>query len=421
MAGKGKFHYGFLIVASCIACCFGPCALTFSCAGIFYAPVSEYLGVGKGVFAIYMTILCLSMTVSLPFMGKLIDKRDARVVLSVAACLVGAGLIAMSFYDQVWQFYISGALMGCGDSALLYLATPTLINRWFKKRNGFFIGLSMAFTGVGGIVFNMVGGSLIASGPEGWRMGYLVFGIIALVLALPFTAFVIRSYPADKGLLPYGYEESQTNSGEATQLAAPTGVSASVAMRSPVFYAIAIVAGFIGFDTVIYQFIPSYAVSLEGIAPTVAAMAATLASAAMLGQTLGKIALGGINDKGVLLGLSVGVISGIIGLVLMWLVPSQVVVMMIGAFVFGIYYASATVQMPILTASVFGQREYSSIYSRISMVSSLGAAFAATIWGFIIDATGFSLVFIIGIALAILVWLLGAYAIKAGKKFEWTE
>lgn len=415
-AGKSGFFYGYLIVASCIAFCIGPSALAFSCAGIFYTPVSESLGVSRGVFAIYMTVLCLSMTIALPFIGRLMEKKDMRVILSIAVAFVGCGIMSMSFFNEVWQFYIAGAFIGIGEAALLYLATPTLVNRWFSQRNGFFIGLCMAFTGIGGVIFNMVGGWLIAD--FGWRTGYLVFGILALVIALPFALFVVRSRPSDKGLLPYGADAAGKREDKAAPAA--TGVSASVAMKSPVFYALALLAGLIGFDTVIYQFLPSYASSLAPSFPEVAAIAATLASAAMLGQAVGKVTLGAVNDKSVFGGLSFGVGCGVVGMVLMLVFPSQVALMLVGGFAFGVFYATATVQVPLMTSASFGTREYSSIYSRISMVSSLAAAFAATIWGFLSEAIGFEMVFVIGIALAVLVWLLGVYVLRGSKKLVHT-
>lgn len=209
--GKKSF-FPYLVVATGIVGCFAPCALALSCAGIYFTPVSEALGVGRGVFALYLTIMLLSTTFSLPFLGKLMESKDLRVVLSAAVILIGVPLICMSFFNQVWQFYIAGAFMGVGLAVLLILAVPTLVNRWFRKNVGFFIGLCMAFTGIGGVVFNLVGGALIASGPDGWRMGYLVFGVIALVLALPFTLFCVRSYPSDMGLDPVGAEEADRKS-----------------------------------------------------------------------------------------------------------------------------------------------------------------------------------------------------------------
>lgn len=58
---KTKFHYAYLIVASCIAITCLPCALVLSCAGIFFTPVSEYFGVARAEFTLYFSILNLSL------------------------------------------------------------------------------------------------------------------------------------------------------------------------------------------------------------------------------------------------------------------------------------------------------------------------------------------------------------------------
>lgn len=415
--GKKSF-FPYLVVATGIIGCFAPCSLALSCAGIYFTPVSEALGVGRGVFALYLTIMLIATTIALPFEGKLMETKDLRVVLSAAVVLIGVPLICMSFFNAVWQFYVAGAFMGVGLAALLVLSVPTLINRWFRKNVGFYIGLCMAFTGIGGVVFNLVGGSFIASGPEGWRMGYLAFGIITLVLALPFTLFCVRSFPSDKGLEPVGLAEVEVDAAGAP---VESGVTASVAMRTGAFFLVAIFAGLINLAINLYQYLPSYASSLTQF-PDVVAISATLASAAMLGQAVGKVVLGIINDKvSIYAGLFVSTGCGALGIVVMWLVPGSVPAMLAGGFAFGVFYASSTVLAPLLVRTIFGTREYSTIYSRIAMVGSLAGAFAASVWGFFVDAAGFQSAFIIGIAGAVLVAIFGLLSLNARKKIPTSE
>ena len=64
----------------------------------------------------------------------------------------------------------------------------------------------MAFTGIGGVIFNQIGTMIIRSAPDRWRRGYLVF---ALMITLPFTILVIRSTPEQIGLHPYGAADQQ--------------------------------------------------------------------------------------------------------------------------------------------------------------------------------------------------------------------
>ncbi len=414
---KSGFHYAFLIVASGIAITLIPCALVLSCAGIYFTPVSKYFDVSTAEFTLYFGILNIAMMVTLPVAGKLMSKLDMRVILSGAVILDGVACIAMSFFSAIWQFYIAGVVLGIGTAPLIYLAIPTLINAWCKKKVGFFIGLCMAFTGIGGVIFNPIGTALIDSGPEGWRLGYLVFGIIILVVTLPFTIFIVRSNPSEKGLLPYGVGE-EAKGGGAPNAAHEMGVSANKAMKTAAFAAIVAFCGLITINQTVYQFLPSYVQSFSVTAPGIAALSGAVASSCMAGQAIGKVILGSVNDKSIKGGMSLGIGSGIVGVLIMGFLPAQAIVLMVGAFLFGFVYACTTVQTPLLTRAVFGPRDYTNIYSRVSMVGALSAAFAAVFWGWVIDLpNGFIVMFIISIVIMVISLLLGIFAIIQSKKF----
>ena len=394
---KGRFHYAYAIIASCIVITCLPCALVLSCAGIFFTPVSEFFGVPKASFTLYFSILNIMMMLTLPLAGDHLSRLDVRKVLSGATILAGVGLLGMSFGNSMPWFYVCGAILGFGMAPLIYMAVPTLINNWCVKRVGFFVGLCMAFTGIGGVIFNPIGTALIQSGPEGWRLAYRVFGIITLVGTLPFTLFVVRSKPEDKGLLPYGADE-EPDEAEAAPAVEVTGVPAAVAMKTPAFFALAAFCGIITLNQTIYQFLASYATSFEATLPAIAAASGIVASAAMAGQAIGKVLLGIINDKSVKLGIIFGLACGAVGVLVMWFLPSALAMLLIGAFLFGIVYAMTTVQTPLLVRSVFGSADYTNIYSRISMVGAIMSAVAAVFWSFVIDSPGgYPLMFIGGL------------------------
>ena len=259
-----------LLIITGIMLTFGCSALTFSTWTNFQPVVSEAMGmvtstgaIDTAPFALYITVLYLTMTVVSPMAGKLIQKMDIRIILSVSAALVGIAFILMSIYTEIWQFYISGVLLGLGEISILWLAIPTLMNRWFKKSAGFFIGICMAMTGVGGAIWNSLFTALNSSGTS-YQTIYLIWGIVALATSLPFTLFCIRSTPEEVGLQPYGAEIAEDGTVEKAK-----GLSASKAMKSPVFYAVFIYAGIINFLTIIAPQFPSYMRSL-GAAGTVA-------------------------------------------------------------------------------------------------------------------------------------------------------
>lgn len=407
-------HY--LVVLTGILLCFGPCAFALSCAGIFFKPVAASLGVHLGTFTFYLTIMLVVTALILPVEGMLMEKFDLRLVLSAGVACIGVPLVAMSFFTAPWQFYIAGAIMGLGLASSLVLAVPTLINRWFQEKVGFYIGLCMAFTGIGGAVFNLVGGHFIDSGPEGWRMGYRVFGILALAVVLPCTALIVRSRPQDVGLLPFGATKVTHQDQAAPQA---RGVAASQVFSYPAFFTLAIFAALMNLGVNLYQYFAAYASSLTD-RPQVVAAAAALASAAMLGQASGKLLIGLINDYvNIKAGFLFATISGLVGLAVIMFLAFSSPVILIGGFIFGIFYASATVLMPLITRSIFGPREYSAIYSRIAMVGALCGAFAVTLWGMSVERFGFIATFSVGLVVIVAALAVGMLTLFLGRKIEY--
>ena len=281
-----------LVVLTGIMITFGCSALCFSTWGLFQPVVAEGLGVEITAFAMYVTVMYLTMTVASPFAGKLIQSMDIRIILTVSACLVGGAFILMSFSNNIIMFYIAAVLLGLGEISILWLAIPQLINRWFAERAGFFIGLCMAFTGIGGAVWSAVFTALRSGGMD-YHTIYLIWGIIALVTSIPFTLFCIRSYPSEVGLAPYGAKAVV----EGAEPAKPTGISASAAMKMPVFYALCLFAGIINVAVLIAQQFPTYTKSLTGAAFDVLVVGGIMVTVMMVGQAIFKIVLGAAADK----------------------------------------------------------------------------------------------------------------------------
>lgn len=432
-------NYAYAIVASCIAIMFFPCAIILTCFGIFITPVTQYFGVPKVSFSLVFSVICLTMMVALPITGRLLKKYSMRTILTIDTLLCGLAYGAMGLVQAVWQLYICGVVIGIGLPGLIFLAVPTLIGNWFSKRVGFFTGLCFAFTGIGGALFNPIGSTLIASGSDGWRMCYFIFAAIILACTLPFTFFVVRDKPSDLGLLPMGSGEknaaacADTDTGTdvaanvATSAKTDTatvnaharsnlddGVSAHKALRMPSFFMIGAFYALITLNQQISQFFPSYAATFAATAPEIAAAGGLIAGAVMVGQAVGKVVLGALNDTSERVACFVGVLCGVAGLVLLWLKITTLPVMLLGAALFGVVYAMTTVETPILVRAVFGNKDYTVIYSRIAIVSSLMSAIALVVWSLIVDgsAGGYDILFGLGFVLMLSCLILALFALR---------
>ena len=418
-------NYAYAIVASCIAIMFFPCAIILTCFGIFITPVTQYFGVPKVSFSLVFSVICLTMMVALPITGRLLKKYSMRTILTIDTLLCGLAYGAMGLVQAVWQLYICGVVIGIGLPGLIFLAVPTLIGNWFSKRVGFFTGLCFAFTGIGGALFNPIGSTLIASGSDGWRMCYFIFAAIILVCTLPFTFFVVRDKPSDLGLLPMGSGEKNVEASVGTSASTDTksahaqsglddGISAHKALRMPSFFMIGAFYTLITLNQQISQFFPSYAATFSTTAPEIAAAGGLIAGAVMVGQAVGKVVLGALNDTSERIACFVGVLCGVVGLVLLWLKITALPIMLLGAALFGVVYAMTTVETPILVRAVFGNKDYTIIYSRIAIVSSLMSAIALVVWSLIVDgsAGGYDILFGLGFALMLSCLILALFALR---------
>lgn len=399
-----RFHYGYVIVACCFLIMFVIVGMVMSCAGIFYKPVSEELGVDVGKFGIYMSLNFLFSTLTLSFAGKLMERYSARWILTTCAAVIAATFLAMSRFDALWLFYVAGIVFGFTLAFLLYLGFPTLINRWFQSRMGLFIGICSAGSGIGGVLFNPLAGHLITE--YGWRTTYALFGIVILFVVTPLLGSFLRDYPKDKGLEKFG-----TSSDERVTTQEKNGIGYAKAIKMPIFYGLIVFAFMMNATATLNIFVPTYMQETYSVE-----QASLVASAVMVGVTVGKVLLGVINDRSTTSGLLTTIAFGCVGLLLLMMGHMGISISLIGGFLFGWAYAGVTVQTPMLVRSVFGNRDYAPIYSNVSMAIAIGGAIAAGGWGLLADHTSYCLIMSVGIALLLTSGIIGMYALSLKRK-----
>ena len=409
-----------LVVFTGMYISFAPAAIVFNIWGIFVPPVTAELGVATNQFAFYVAVLFLTAAVMAPIMGNLLEKFDLRLIgtLSVGICALG---VLLGFcYTEVWQFYLSGLMEGIGIIALNFLLIPTLINRWFTANNGLLLGICMAMTGVGGAVWNFVGGLII--GGAGWRAAYLVLGAVAATAVLA-TLFCIRSYPRELGLQPYGRANAQGAAGEE---ALRRGVPRKAAFGSAAFFLLLVAAALFNLSCQAGQFFPTYVYDLDaaGVLDTGGlgvVMAASTASVCLQASAAAcKIIMGFVADRSLSLSAIICCGGGFLGLALVWLVgPSTVLAVYVGAALYGLTFAAIDVLSPTIGRYLFGPREYTRIYSRITsavtVAGAIGVVGLSTLSEFGWAATFGTTLMLIAVGLGL---VLGA--IRAGKHLVFT-
>ena len=339
-------------------------ALTTTALSFFIEPVCEELGLGRGSFTIYYSLMTASGAFSIPFHGQIINKKGVRGILTVSAFWIAAGLFGFSLSTKLWMFYAVAAFMGIFGTSFLSLCANVIVQQAYSSvRASSLLGLVMSGSGVGGMILSMVMPGFIEN--FGWRTGYRLLGICWLVLVL--GALLLGN------IQPIGSVGKRHTSVD--------GMTRDEAMKSPKLYLLVAVIFILSAACGIQQQIPSV---LGGFGYGTAQVS-TMMSFFTAALAVGKILQGILYSK---LGPDRGgyIIIAVFGLSFVLLCFPGMAYPALVALAVGM--GCVTTLMPIVTRFVFGAREYAAIWSILSTASSIGTLIATPLFGMAYDATG---------------------------------
>jgi len=345
---------------------------------------------GQGAFLIYFSILMFAVVIVLMFFaGQLLAKYGSRVMLIVSGIIMTGGLALFAASTGNLTFYIAGALLGLGYGLSIALVPPALINAWFVARRGLVLGIVMAGTAVGGLIWATIGPRL-AQSSTGWRgVIWIMAAAMAICTLLP-ALLLIRNKPADVGLVPYGADITQATAGGPPQ--AQSGFTYKQALKNANFWIACVsflMLGSVASVTQVLSIVFRTAAYPDPIdktswTPGQLAFYSSLFMVWLTFLVIWKPVLGLLNDKIGLVGMML-ISMTLMGLALAYL-PSMVygssVALMYVAMVFmsaGI--SNALVTPPLVITQAMGLREFGKIFALAVAFIYVGNAIGAPIWG----------------------------------------
>lgn len=360
--------------------------------GLFYYPVCEELGFDLSSFTLYVTLSMVFMALGMPICGKIMasGKIKLSVLMTVAVLLELVPFACMSMFTEMWMWFVAAVPIGFGLSATSTVTAAPTLGNWFHKKTGFAIGMIFTIQSIFVAVASPIFSNMIEM--LGWRMSYVVLAIIAAVMALPFTIFVIRYRPEDKGMLPYGYDPNAVE--EEGGAVAETGVPYKLALRSvPFVMAVLVVMMSMTISNMNVVF-PTYAevVGLGAIVGGFMVTAASLADIALnpiLGTTADKF-----GPTKSFIGWTV---VTMVSFVILYFSVNSPILAIVGAGINDVMYALCGVGLAAFTMAWFGKKDYERIFSTVMMFGYLVASLGVPIMMKIYEVTGaFENVFVFG-------------------------
>lgn len=415
---KSNKVYPWLVVLAMFVVNFGSIGYTMASAGVYLVPQSMELGTDPGTLSWWLTLYGFGMAFILLFTGKLWQKFDARILVTVGFAGQMIAVTLMGLYHELWMFYLSGVFIGLFGGLYYMIGGPFIANRWFVKKTGFALGLINCGTAVGGIVNPLLLAVLIEQ--FGWRTTELTYGVVLLVIIVPTALALLRSDPAKKNMKPYGwspeYEAELAAKGASAEH--QPGVPFKKAIKTVAFWCVFLcaVAGcfFGGFNNYYPAFVQAWGYS--------AIFGALLTSLAGICNFLGPIT-GGISDK---IGAKTTTLVIIVLIAIGWAgwcfcgPESGEAIIIAFMFLTSLQMVLVQVQLPLCAKEVFGLKEFEQIWSTMMIGVGALSSFAAPIIGAPFASTGsYFMSFVIGVIIALiaLITLLGMYGF--GKKLEW--
>ncbi|MDD5807240.1 MAG: MFS transporter [Eggerthellales bacterium] len=382
---KGS-NYAWAIAIACVAFYALPLALAANHAGLFTTPLMEEFGWSQTETTLYMSIQPWVAALCTPIAGKLLTKYNPRIVLTIAVVVFGVAHFACAWFTSPIQWDIYGAVYGASAAFWMYIATPTMVNRWFVKHNGTVIGVIGVCVSLFGAFLSPIWGGIIAE--QGWQTARMIQGALVVILGGGITLALLRESPDKMGVKPYGYgEEVKAKAVEKKpwDVEPDEGATRAQAMKSPALWLLILMAGLFVISASFIQQIARYASTVEELA----AYGAMAVSVAMYASIVGKFGLGWISDHfgAVVAGVTSGV-CGLVGPVLMLMAGGNVPMFLIGVGFFGLGYSALNIVPPMTCRQAFGNVDYANVFSIVATGLNVFSGFSALIYATIFDLSG---------------------------------
>ena len=168
----------------------------------FKGPMREGLGISETDYSLAYGFATLISGLSVPFIGRLVDRVGARRLLPIIAIFLGCACFWMSRMRTLSGVYVGFSLIRCLGQGALTLIAAWMVGEWFERRRGLAIGIAGLGSGLSVMVFPLMNAALISRFGWPFAWGFLAV-MVWIVLVLPTIVFA-RDRPEDLGLHPDG-------------------------------------------------------------------------------------------------------------------------------------------------------------------------------------------------------------------------
>ncbi|MNZ30553.1 putative MFS-type transporter YhjX [compost metagenome] len=347
---------------------------TISALGLFTLPITADLHCSHEQAARFATAFMLSMTLSMPLAGWLLDRLAPRPVMTAGSVLAALGYLLAASSPDIDRLTLALVLGGIGVGASTYVPAMTLASHWIASgRRGLAFGILLAGASLGGVIFPNLLTHLI--GVLGWRSVMQAIAGLILLICVPLLLWLAR--------LP----ESPAAASQGAADPIP-GHAVGQALRMPRYWLwIAMQLLLTTSSLGIYIALVAYLVSAGYSAQTAASWYAGVAIASLAGNFLFGAASQRWNARTILLLGNAITIAGILCLLGAQHPALGLAAVAVFTLSWGTTFNLVNQLAPLLLVEAMGQRNFGSLLGIGNLIAGLGSAFGPAAVGYLVDTT----------------------------------
>jgi hypothetical protein len=346
---------------------------SYYCLGVLAGPISRDTGWSRGFVFLGFTVAVLAMGVVSSAVGRAIDRRGARAVMTLGTALVSVGLFALSQARSHGVYLIVWAFLGVGMRLCLYDAAFAALVQVAPSRGRTAISYLTLFGAFASSVFWVVGHAL--NERLGWRQTLVAFALINLAVCLPLHWVGLGRRESDRSAGPAG--------GPAASRDGPPleGTTRSIAIA--LFALIMSLNGFV-FGVISVQLVPL--LEAAGLATAAAVWVASLKGVAQFGGRVVEIVFGR-NLRAITVGR---IAIGILPLALVFLLAGSRSLPLVVAFtlIMGASQGVLTIVRGAVPLALFGAKGYGAVLGVIATPVLVVNAASPTVFAWIVERWG---------------------------------
>ncbi len=149
--------------------------------GLVMPALEADLGWTRGFVSTVAAWALVTMAVTAPFAGNMLDRYGPRIIFVVGLSVAGIGLCSSAVIQERWQYLLSFALLaGVGYGTVAKSMVSATVGQYFDRDRGLAAGIAAGGSTAGQLALLPVLAIVLTA--MGWRYGYIFLGACCFIL-----------------------------------------------------------------------------------------------------------------------------------------------------------------------------------------------------------------------------------------------